>query len=180
MIREDPILRDLPSEFLNDPFWSKSHVPRPSTFGASGKQTFVKVDDRFTLKNGAQQWVQQDDHGNHHGRVQIVDYWGKYHDSPPPGSYNPDHEKLSKREIGPKHTIPRRYHDSYFEDLDYSKKNPIKQLHSPQDVFSAKNVLTVSHKEATKSELHRINVEDMRKCERNVLLVTTSEFEFII
>jgi hypothetical protein len=163
-LAEDPILKHLPHEFLNDPFWSRSHVQRPSTFGASAKPTRIKVDSPEKLRNDVVKWNQHDDFGVNFGRLTVRDMWGKY-GTPPPGEYNPDHEKLSRREIGPKHAFPSKPKDYYFEEVEFTKNNPYQHFPNPHiDIFKPKDQLIP--KKATKpSDLQRVNLDDMRKCE---------------
>lgn len=163
-LAEDPILKYLPQEFLHDPFWCQSHIQRPSTFGASAKPTRLKFDSPYQLKQEVSNWVQHDDFGTTSGRLPVREMWGKYGKTPPPGEYNPDHEKLSKREIAPKHAFPSKPKDHYFEELEYAKNNPQTHLPNPHvDIFKPKKRFS-PQKSVKLTDLQRINLDDMRKC----------------
>ncbi len=173
-LAEDPILRYLPSEFLNDPFWSESHVQRPSTFGVSAKSTRVKVDSPDKLFTQVKTWVQQDEFGGSYGRLPVREMWGKYGEPPPPGQYNPDHEKLSKREIGPKHAFPSKPKDHYFEEVQFAKNNPFQHFPNPhEDVFKPKKNLAPK-KSIKVTDLQRINLDEMRKCKVSISFIVSS------
>lgn len=162
-LSENPILKHLPEAIIHDPFWNQSHIDRPSTFGATPKPNTIKVDDPYTIKNDHNKWVHFDRDCMNHGRLTVESMWGRYKTAPPPGAYDPDHEKLSKRESFPKHKISSKARDHYFEKVEFARKNPLSPIGNV-DPFNPFNIKKSEKKDIKISELSKINMDDMRKC----------------
>ena len=142
--------------------WGKSMIFTHSTFGASTKDKSKNMlsDDLFAAAKLSNDWVGHDRNGCSHARLRIESTFGKMTITPPPIQYNPNHEKLSKREVGPKLTIATKPRDTYYDDVLEHKNS---KMYIPQ--YSA--VAPMSRKKSTPnkkkpSEFENLNLEDMR------------------
>ncbi|RYH16756.1 hypothetical protein EON65_29565 [archaeon] len=154
----------LPPQIASDPFWTKSHIRPRTTFGHSPKARTVKVDARYNVKNDINNWKYLDEYGTQHKRLQVESVWGKFTSPPAPGEYNPDHEKLSKRESFPAFTFPKRTPDKFFEELEFKRAHPMKAIGGLPDHFAPKkSVSAVETGPSASSDLQKISAEDMKK-----------------
>eukprot|EP01031_Cornospumella_fuschlensis_P043331 gene43331-52964_t len=154
----------LPPQLASDPFWRKSHILPRTTFGHSPKSREVRVDDRFNVKSDIDNWKYLDEYGTQHKRLQLESVWGKFMSPPPPGEYNPDHEKLSKRESFPSFTFPKRAPDKFFEELEFKRAHPMKAFGGLPDHFAPKkSASTIETGPQPASDLQKISIEDMKK-----------------
>jgi hypothetical protein len=123
------------------------------------------IDDPFKVQYDVKSWKLSDKFGGNHGRIQVRERWGKYDEAPPVGEYNPDDEKKSRRELGPKYSFPTKPKDHYFEEVNFARKHPAQHFPTPfPDVFAPKKSIGTK-KTFKKSSFQSVNLEDLRKCE---------------
>jgi hypothetical protein len=155
MMKKQPsYIEKLPEDLAEDPFWKTDLVARPTTFGASNRKLSsrdVKIDHPTRLQTEISDWEMRDMFKVHHGRLQIESQWGRYQ-SPPPGEYNPNHEKLSYRELFPSIKIANKNVDDYFDEVDYARTHPLTPSYNNKKKEYKSNLLKKSH---------RINFSDL-------------------
>lgn len=72
--RNEALLRKLPEDLAEDPFWKYSHTHRPTTFGAASRRLSLqdlRMDRTDDLKKEAGNWEATDSFNSHHGRLQV-------------------------------------------------------------------------------------------------------------
>jgi len=171
MNRDKKIIEKLPDELKSNSFWRESHIKRPTTFGSEAR-TFREVieDDPYKIEKELHTWKHVDEHRSNHARLQITTTWGHLKvTAPSSAKYDPDHEKLSKRESFPSITIATKPQDTeYYETMKYMKTL---RAMSPSN-SNNKDTTTKLRKQQTRpkssklktgGEFKNINVDDMRK-----------------
>jgi hypothetical protein len=142
MRRSERSLESLPPELKKDPFWTQSLVKRPTTFGSEPRSfRDFNYDDPYRLEKDIDNWVLLDEHRSNHGRLQVTSTWGKLKVAPPaPSKYDPNHEKLSKREVGPHIKMATKPEDKeYFETVRLAQtyKPPERPTLTPKKTTSS-------------------------------------------
>lgn len=144
-------------------FWNESFSFKTSTFGSTSKtlENFLDLSPK-PLEKSAMDWTGKDQYGHTHARLKIATVFGKLPINPGPGQYNPNHEKLSRRVVGPQITLGERHEKLFNSDSNRSfsltnlaetKSNKLKKKISSKDDSKSKNSLSLSN----------ISISQMRK-----------------
>jgi hypothetical protein len=161
MQRDKQLETHLPVELRANPFWKKSHIKRPTSFGCEARQLEIRSDDPYLLENQIDNWEYLDKYRVNHGRLQISTSLGSLTRAPPPSNkYNPNHERLSHRENGPLITIAHKPEDKeYFEIIERAQtfKFPKSTNHESKKKVREKEIKFQT------GDLKNVNVDDMRK-----------------
>lgn len=133
-----------------------------STFGASSKAPILESsDERYAVEKLSKTWVGYDSNGCSHSRLRVSSTLGKMTLNPPPIQYNPDHEKQSHREVGPKLTIAKKFRDPYDDVTEEHKKSGAQYIPKYSQIPSIHRI-KAPPVDKKHSDFAQFNLEDMR------------------
>lgn len=140
----------------------KPLIFKSSTFGASSKAPIQEYsDEKYAVEKLSKSWMGYDSNGCSHSRLRVSSTLGKMTLNPPPIQYTPDHEKLSRRENGPKLTIAKKFRDPYDDVAEEHKRSGAQYIPKYSQIPSIHRI-KAPPSEKKHSDFAQFNLEDMR------------------